>query len=395
MNNTKVIIDAGHGGDDPGATGNGIIEKDLTLAISKYMYNLFERANIPVTMTRNNDKTLDPTERTKLILDTYGNKKDVIIISNHINAGGGDGAEVIYALRNSSTLANIILAELSKEGQNIRKAYQRRLPSDTSKDYYFIHRDTGATQPLIIEYGFLDSTGDDVEQLKNEYEKYASAVVKAVIEYIGKETNNPNTYTVKAGDSLWNIAKRYNVSIEELKKINEISNNLLRIGQILKIPVQSIEEKPIEYIIYTIKPGDNLYAIAKKYNLTPEQIIEYNNLKSNLLNIGNQLKLPIKKESAPIGYIIYTIKTNDNLYNIAKKYNSTPTDIMNYNNLKNTLLTIGQQIKIPTNKQLTYIVKSGDNLYSIANKYNTTIDTIKTKNNLSTNTLSIGQTLKI
>ena len=149
-----IVIDAGHGGDDPGAIGNNIIEKDLNLEISKYMYNRFRELGVPVQMTRTTDETLPPNERVSRVLNAFGNNPNVIVLSNHINAGGGDGAEVIYALRNTSTLPNLILEELEKEGQNIRKAYQRRLPSDTSKDYYFMQRETGNTQALTIEYGF-------------------------------------------------------------------------------------------------------------------------------------------------------------------------------------------------------------------------------------------------
>lgn len=87
----KIVIDAGHGGDDPGASGNGIIEKDLTLKISQYMYDRFRDLGIPVKMTRTTDETISPTERVKRVLDAYGNSNDVIVISNHINAGGGDG----------------------------------------------------------------------------------------------------------------------------------------------------------------------------------------------------------------------------------------------------------------------------------------------------------------
>lgn len=86
----KIVIDAGHGGDDPGASGNGIIEKDLTLKISQYMYDRFKNLGIPVKMTRTTDETISPTERVKSVLDAYGNSNDVIVISNHINAGGGD-----------------------------------------------------------------------------------------------------------------------------------------------------------------------------------------------------------------------------------------------------------------------------------------------------------------
>ena len=86
----KIVIDAGHGGDDTGASGNGIIEKDLTLKISQYMYDRFKNLGIPVKMTRTTDETISPTERVKRVLDAYGNSNDVIVISNHINAGGGE-----------------------------------------------------------------------------------------------------------------------------------------------------------------------------------------------------------------------------------------------------------------------------------------------------------------
>lgn len=84
------ITGASHGGEDPGASGNGIIEKNLTLDISKYMYDQFMKLGIPVTLVRSEDETVDPTERVNRILNSYGNSSDVIVISNHINAGGGD-----------------------------------------------------------------------------------------------------------------------------------------------------------------------------------------------------------------------------------------------------------------------------------------------------------------
>ena len=92
MKDLKIVIDAGHGGDDPGASGNGIIEKELTLAISQYMYDLFKELGADVKMTRVSDETISPTERVNRILEAFGNNKDVIVISNHINAGGGEGS---------------------------------------------------------------------------------------------------------------------------------------------------------------------------------------------------------------------------------------------------------------------------------------------------------------
>ena len=153
-NDVKIVIDAGHGGSDPGASGNGILEKDYALRIAEYLNNRFKELGVSSVLVRSTDETLTPNERVNRILSFYGNRPDVLVISNHLNAGGGEGAEVIYALRNNDTLSKLILQNLGEEGQLIRKAYQRRLPSDNTKDYYFIHRNTGLTEPIIVEYGF-------------------------------------------------------------------------------------------------------------------------------------------------------------------------------------------------------------------------------------------------
>ena len=183
----------------------------------------------------------------------------------------------------------MVLQELANEGQIIRKAYQRRLPSDTSKDYYFMQRNTGITEPITVEYGFLDNTAD-AEKLKANYLDYAEAVVRAVLEYIGYSGTEQNTYTVQKGDSLWSIAKKYNTTVEELKAANNLSSNLLSIGQVLKIP--TAVEVPENYIIYTVSSGDTLYGIANKYNTTVKDLIEYNDLSSTNLSIGQKLLLP-------------------------------------------------------------------------------------------------------
>lgn len=91
---TGIVIDPGHGGEDSGASGNGIIEKDLTLDISKYMYEKFKEIGVPIALTRNTDITLTSDNRPNVALSKYGNGENVIIISNHINAGGAIGQSV-------------------------------------------------------------------------------------------------------------------------------------------------------------------------------------------------------------------------------------------------------------------------------------------------------------
>lgn len=97
----KIVIDAGHGGNDPGASGNGLVEKDYTLKISKYLKDRFDDLGIPSKLTRSTDETLNESARVSRVKNAYGSGNNVIVLSNHLNAGGGDGAEVIYALRNN------------------------------------------------------------------------------------------------------------------------------------------------------------------------------------------------------------------------------------------------------------------------------------------------------
>lgn len=120
---------------------------------------------------------------------------------------GGEGAEVIYALRNSDALSQKILNNIAQEGQLIRKNYQRRLPSNPSKDYYYVLRETPNTEAVIVEYGFLDNA-KDAAKLKANYKDYAEAVVRAVMDYKTLPYTPPagstsEYYIVKAGDTVF------------------------------------------------------------------------------------------------------------------------------------------------------------------------------------------------
>ena len=258
-----------------------------------------------------------------------------------------------------------------------------------------MQRNTGDTEAITVEYGFLDSKGDDVNQLKNNWQNYAEAVVRAIVEYLNLgyvPVPGGNYYTVKSGDSLWSIAKKLGVSVDELKAANNLTNSLLSVGQVLKIPGKEI----INESVYTVKSGDSLYKIAQNYNTTVDEIKRLNNLSTNLLSVGQVLKLPTKEITEENSYIV---KSGDSLYKIANKLNTTVSELMNLNNLSSTLLSVGQMLKIPTtgnsNQSNTYTVKSGDSLYKIANNFNTTVNELMKLNNLSSTLLSIGQVLKV
>ena len=231
----------------------------------------------------------------------------------------------------------------------------------------------------------------------------------------GTNPSNMFIYTVKKGDSLYNIAKKYNTTVKDIIALNGLKNTNLTIGQQLRIPEVYNEEVNIpSFINYTVKKGDSLYNIAKAYNTSVDTIMKDNGLTNTNLTIGQNIKIRTSGEgeilecfgeeytppaaSSP-SIINYTVKKGDSLYNIAKTFNTSVSDITRINNLTSNNLSIGQNLKIPTTNNstvtTTYVVKKGDSLYSIAKAYNTTVDALKLKNNLNTNTLNIGQVLKI
>ena len=205
-----------------------------------------------------------------------------------------------------------------------------------------------------------------------------------------------NTYIVKLNDNLYDIAKRYNTTIGIIKALNNLSSNILQVGQILKLPTSKVEQSTVnDYLIYTIKPGDNLYNIAKNYNITLDELINFNEQASTLLHIGKQLLIPINNKTTD-NNIQYIIKPGDTLYNIAKRYNITVDEIKRLNNFNNNMLKIGDIIYLPSNNRVrTYVIRTGDTLESIANRFNTTVENIMRINNLQTDDVTIGQILII
>lgn len=90
----RIVVDAGHGGDDPGAVSGGLREKDFTLEAANYMYNRFKELGVPVAITRDSDVTLSRQQRLNTMNNSFGTDPKVIILSNHINSGGGEGQSV-------------------------------------------------------------------------------------------------------------------------------------------------------------------------------------------------------------------------------------------------------------------------------------------------------------
>ena len=314
----KVAIDAAAGGTNNGAVGNGLIEKDYTLLVSKYINDRLNTLGIENFLVRESDETLSDSQRVNIIKNKYGTGNNIIVISNRLNTGNLNGAEIMYPLRNNSRLASSIASNIENAGQPVLKYYQLRNSNDTSLDDDYLIRNTSNNQTIVIDYGYVGNESD-ANFLKNNYESLAEAVVKAITDYAGVSYFPPNMegyYIVKKGDTLYSIASRYNITVNELKRLNNLSTNSLSIGQLIKLPGNLTDENQNQETQnnYIVKKGDTLYSIASKYNTTVDDIKRLNNLSSNNLSIGQILIIPSSTTTSPTNQITYTVKKGDRIF---------------------------------------------------------------------------------
>lgn len=334
-----------------------------------------------------------------------------------MNYCGGEGAEIVYALRSNPTLAKMALDNIGEAGQIERKVYQRRLPENPNQDYYFIIRDTGNLESLLVEYGFIDNA-KDAYKLQNNLTDYVEGVVKAIADYTGVSYTPPTTdivegyYTVKRGDTLYSIANQFNTTVQTIKNLNNLTSNNLQIGQVLLVT----EKVYPDVSTYIVEKGDTLYSIATKFSTTVQAIKTLNNLTTNTLLPGQHIYIPTSSEmptepttpevptqpfEPDIPYLTYTVQRGDSLWKISRKYEVPVNDIISFNNLSSVNLQIGDELKIPLTSQdnntasKTYTVKTGDTLWSIAKNFDVSVNDLKAANNVTSNLLSVGQTLTI
>ncbi len=255
-------------------------------------------------------------------------------------------------------------------------------------------------------YKIASAYGTTVEDLKLINNLISDTLSIGQILIVPKEggyvpPTETESYIVQAGDTLYSIARKFSTTVDNLRSLNNLTSDILSIGQVLKIS-GSVTSPPTEDLTYIVMPGDSLYAIANRFDTTVDAIKTLNNLTSNILSIGQVLKIPSgnivpEPEEPSIPDTTYTVLPGDTLYSIARKFNTTVSEIKNLNNLTSDILSIGQVLKITGTlpNYINYTVMPGDTLYGIASKYGVTVDSIIALNNLKNTILSIGQLLKI
>ena len=271
--------------------------------------------------------------------------------------------------------------------------------------------------------------------------KVATVATAAIVtSAFGATTAFADSYTVQQGDTLTQIAKKFNTTISNLKQWNGLKSDQINAKQTLTVSKSaSVEIKSTKQTsTYTVVPGDTLMKIANKYEISLAELMTWNQLKSSLIRAGQVLKVSesgsverelitsISTDTASTkqpdqkNTSVYTIKSGDTLSTIAAQFGTTVSVLKALNNLSSDLIYSGSTLKVSgqpvkqsetemktdskalakatttTNARTTeYVIKSGDTLGTIAAQFSISVQSLKSLNGLSSDLIFVGQELKV
>ncbi|MEZ8737489.1 N-acetylmuramoyl-L-alanine amidase [Vibrio sp. 10N.286.52.C3] len=402
-----IVIDPGHGGEDPGSIGpTRKYEKDATLSISKKLAaQLNAVPGIKTRMTRNADYFVNLNRRVAIARENEAH----LLISIHADAFttpqprggsvfvlntrranteisrwienkekqsellGGSGAAFTSNIDDKNvnqTLLDLQFSHSQKEGYKLATAILSEMgkvaklhnskPINTS---LAVLR-SPQIPSVLVETGFISNpTEEKLLFQRSHQDKLARAVTKAVVKYLKanppegiilsnatSSTGSVSQHKVSRGESLSVIASKYGTSTQTLMKFNNLKSSSLAIGQVLKIPgsastSSSSSAVKTKTITHTVKSGEYLGKIASRYKVSVADIKRENRLKSETVRVGQKLRITVEVKDVPLRK--HKVARGDYLGKIASKYGVSVNSIRQANKLKSDSLAIGQVLIIP------------------------------------------------
>ncbi|TKF27716.1 LysM peptidoglycan-binding domain-containing protein [Vibrio kanaloae] len=402
-----IVIDPGHGGEDPGSIGpTRKYEKNATLSISrKLAAQLNAVPGITTRLTRNADYFVNLNRRVAIARENEAH----LLISIHADAFttpqprggsvfvlntrranteisrwienkekqsellGGSGAAFtsnMYDKNVNQTLLDLQFSHSQKEGYKLAAAIlsemgkvarlHNRKPINTS---LAVLR-SPQIPSVLVETGFISNpTEEKLLFQRSHQDKLARAVTKAVVKYLKanppegiilskatSSTGSVSQHKVSRGESLSVIASKYGTSTQALMKLNNLKSSSLAIGQVLKIPSSasgssSSSAVKTKTITHTVKSGEYLGKIASRYKVLVADIKRENRLKSETLRVGQKLRITVEVKDVPLRK--HKVVRGDYLGKIASKYGVSINSIRQANNLRSDGLAVGQVLIIP------------------------------------------------
>ncbi len=402
-----IVIDPGHGGEDPGSIGpSRKYEKNATLSISrKLAAQLNAVPGIKTRMTRNADYFVNLNRRVAIARENEAH----LFISIHADAFttpqprggsvfvlntrranteisrwienkekqsellGGSGAaftgniddknvnqtlldlQFSHSQKEGYKLATTILSEMGK----VAKLHNSK-PINTS---LAVLR-SPQIPSVLVETGFISNpTEEKLLFQRSHQDKLARAVTKAVVKYLKanppegiilsnatSSTGSVSQHKVSRGESLSVIASKYGTSTQTLMKFNNLKSSSLAIGQVLKIPSSasgssSSSAVKTKTITHTVKSGEYLGKIASHYKVRVADIKRENRLKSETVRVGQKLRITVEVKDVPLRK--HKVARGDYLGKIASKYGVSVNSIRQANKLRSDSLAVGQVLIIP------------------------------------------------
>ncbi|MEZ9135946.1 MULTISPECIES: N-acetylmuramoyl-L-alanine amidase [unclassified Vibrio] len=402
-----IVIDPGHGGEDPGSIGpTRKYEKDATLSISKKLAaQLNAVPGIKTRMTRNADYFVNLNRRVAIARENEAH----LLISIHADAFttpqprggsvfvlntrranteisrwienkekqsellGGSGAAFTSNIDDKNvnqTLLDLQFSHSQKEGYKLATAILSEMgkvaklhnskPINTS---LAVLR-SPQIPSVLVETGFISNpTEEKLLFQRSHQDKLARAVTKAVVKYLKanppegiilsnatSSTGSVSQHKVSRGESLSVIASKYGTSTQTLMKFNNLKSSSLAIGQVLKIPgnastSSSSSAVKTKTITHTVKSGEYLGKIASRYKVSVADIKRENRLKSETVRVGQKLRITVEVKDVPLRK--HKVARGDYLGKIASKYGVSVNSIRQANKLRSDSLAIGQVLIIP------------------------------------------------